>query len=58
MIRKVYEVDFLRCPTCGDQMSIISLIEEPKTINRIIRHLKLSFQTEGLHHPTWPIRNS
>ena len=43
MIHKVYEVDPLRCPTCGGQMSIISFIEEPKTIDRIIGHLKLTF---------------
>jgi len=46
MIRKVYEVDPLCCPGCGGQMRIISFIEETKTIDRIIRHLKLSFQTE------------
>ena len=46
VIRKVYEVDSLCCPTCGSQMSIISFIEEPKTINRIIRHLKLTFEAE------------
>jgi hypothetical protein len=51
MIRKVYEVDPLRCPTCGGQMSIISFIEEPKTIDRIIRHLKLTFEAE---RPTPP----
>jgi len=27
-------------------MSIISFIEEPKTINRIIRHLELTFEAE------------
>lgn len=32
MIRKVYEVDPLRCPTCGGQMRIFSFIEETKTI--------------------------
>jgi hypothetical protein len=36
----------MRGPTWRGQMSIISFIEEPKTIDRIIRHLKLSFQTE------------
>jgi len=46
MIHKVYEVDPLRCPTCGGQMSIISFIEEPKTIDRIIGHLKLTFEAE------------
>jgi hypothetical protein len=46
MIRKVYEVPPLRCHTCGGQMSIHSFVEEPKTIDRIIRHLELSFKAE------------
>lgn len=46
MIRKVYEVDPLFCPSCGGKMLIISFIEEPKTIDRIIRHLELSFEAE------------
>ena len=46
MTRKVYEVDPLLCPTCGGQMRIISFIEDPKSIDKIIRHLKLSFQAE------------
>ena len=39
MIRKVYEVNPLLCPSCGGKMLIISFIEEPITIDRIIRHL-------------------
>ncbi len=46
MIRKVYEVDPLLCPSCGGRMSVISFIEEPKTIDRIIRHLELTFEAE------------
>jgi len=46
MIRKVYEVDPLRCPACGGQMSVISFIEETKTIERIIRHLEVTFEAE------------
>ncbi len=46
MIRKVYEIDPLLCPRCGGQMRIIAFIEEPKAIDKIIRHLKLSFQAE------------
>jgi hypothetical protein len=46
MIRKVYEVDPLLCPTCSGQMRIISFIQEPKTIDRIIGHLKLTFEAE------------
>ena len=46
MIRKVYEVDPLLCPTCGGRMRVISFIEEPKIIDRIIAHLKLTFEAE------------
>ena len=46
MIRKVYEVDPLCCPACGGQMRIISFIEEPKIIDRIIAHLELTFEAE------------
>jgi hypothetical protein len=40
MIRKVYEGDPLLCPSCGGQMEIISFIEDPATIDNIIRHLQ------------------
>jgi len=46
MMRKVYEVDPLYCPSCGGQMRIISFIEEPKIIDRIIAHLELTFDAE------------
>jgi hypothetical protein len=46
MICKVYEIDPLLCLSCGGQMSVISFIEEPKTIDRIIRHLELTFEAE------------
>jgi len=46
MIRKVHEVDPLLCPSCGGRMRIISFIEEPKVIDRIIGHLKLTFEAE------------
>jgi len=46
MIRKVYEIGPLLCPSCGGQMRIISFIDEPKAIDRIIRHLELTFEAE------------
>jgi hypothetical protein len=46
MIRKVYEVDPLCCPSCNGQMRIISFIEEPKIIDKIIVHLELTFEAE------------
>jgi len=36
MIRKVCEVDPLTCPECGAQMRVISLIEDPAVIERIL----------------------
>jgi hypothetical protein len=46
MIRKVYEVDPLLCPSCGGKMSIIAFIEDHKVIDKIIDHLKLTFMAE------------
>jgi hypothetical protein len=46
MIRKVYEVDPLLCPRCGGQMRVIAFIEEPKVIDKIICHLRLTFEAE------------
>jgi ribosomal protein S27E len=46
MIRKVYEVDPLLCPTCGGRMKIISFIEDHNVIDRIIHHLELTFEAE------------
>jgi len=51
MIRKVYEVDPLLCPSCRGQMKIISFIEDPNAIDKIIRHLELTFDAE---HPPPP----
>ena len=46
MIRKVYEVDPLLCPSCGGKMSIIAFIADHKVIDKIIAHLKLTFMAE------------
>ena len=44
MISKVYEVDPLLCPRCRGQMRVIAFIENHKAIDKIIKHLKLSFE--------------
>jgi hypothetical protein len=41
LVSKIYEVDPLVCPECGGQMKIISYIEEPDVIFRILDHLGL-----------------
>jgi hypothetical protein len=55
LIKKVYEADPLTCPRCGRLMKIISLIENPVVIEKILRHLKLWDQPERLP-PTPPPR--
>jgi hypothetical protein len=38
LIKKIWEVDPPTCPRCGHEMKIISLINEPDVIERILRH--------------------
>jgi len=46
MIRKVHEVDPLLCPQCGGQMRIIAFLTDYAVVDRIIHHLKLTFEAE------------
>jgi hypothetical protein len=40
-IKKVWEVDPLKCPNCTCEMKIISFINEPDVIRKILEHLDL-----------------
>ncbi len=41
LLRRIFEVDPLTCPRCGETtMRIISFITAPKTIDRILEHLR------------------
>ena len=44
MIKKVYEIDPLICRKCGETMRIVSFIEDHKVIDKIIKHLNLTFK--------------
>ena len=46
MIRKVYEVDPLICPRCGGTMKVVAFLTEYGVVDRIIRHLELTFVAE------------
>ena len=39
LIYRIYEVDPLNCPRCGEGMKILAFIIEPKVIRRILDHL-------------------
>jgi hypothetical protein len=46
MIRKIYEVDPLICPRCGGRMRVVAFLTEYAVVDRIIRHLTLTFVAE------------
>jgi len=46
MIRKVYEVNPLRCPKCQGEMRIIAFLSDCAVVDRIINYLKLTFVAE------------
>ena len=41
LLKKVWDVDALKCPKCGGQMKVVSFIEQPSVIRRILKHLDL-----------------
>jgi len=40
LLRRILEVDPLACPRCGQQMRVVAFITEPKTLGRILEHLR------------------
>jgi hypothetical protein len=46
MIRKVYEVDPMTCPRCGGRMKVVAFLTKYAVVDRIIRHLELTFMAE------------
>jgi hypothetical protein len=40
LIKRVYEVDPLVCPSCGSEMKVIAFITEHDVIDAILRHLE------------------
>ena len=40
LIKRIYEVDPLVCPSCGSEMKVIAFITEHDVIDVILRHLE------------------
>ena len=40
LIKRIYEVDPLQCPSCGGEMKVVAFITEHEVVDRILRHLK------------------
>jgi len=47
----VYEVDPLICPKCDGEMRVVAFIKDYRIIDKIIKHLKLTFIGERLPPP-------
>lgn len=53
-LKRVFNIDIETCPKCSGKVKIISSIEDPKVIKKILDHLKLPSQA-----PTpWPAKSS
>ena len=56
MLRKIFEVDPLLC-RCGARMKILSVITDPRVIDRILRHLQSErCKVQDLFEPRPPPR--
>ena len=40
LVKRIFEVDPLRCPRCGGEMKILAFILDPEVIAAILRHLR------------------
>ena len=50
-IKRVWEVDPLSCPKCGNEMKIVSFINEVDVIRKILEHLGLWERKTPLNAP-------
>ena len=51
LIKRVYEVDPLVCPSCGGEMKIIAFIVDHAVVDVILRHLAGRAQAGGVRGP-------
>ena len=43
-LKRVFQIDIEKCPSCGEQMKIIACVEDPRVITKILDHLGLESQ--------------
>jgi hypothetical protein len=41
LLRRVFDIDALRCPGCAGRLTFIAVITEPATVRAILEHLDL-----------------
>lgn len=52
LLQRVFQVDALRCPRCGQAMRLIAAIEDPAVARRILECLKLPARAPPLAEAT------
>jgi hypothetical protein len=52
LIKRVYEVDPLLCPSCGSEMKVIAFITEHDVVDAILRHLRRKEMQEARASPS------
>jgi hypothetical protein len=52
LIKRIYEVDPLLCPSCGSEMKVIAFITEPAVVDAILRHLERKESQEARGPPS------
>jgi hypothetical protein len=60
MIKKVYEIDPMKCPKCGEQMRIIAMIEkrdQPDVVKKILQHCDLWKEPKTRAPPTFTLEH-
>ena len=55
LLRRVFEVDALRCPRCGSTMRLIAAIEDPDVARRILECLELPSRSPPMGEVTAPL---
>jgi len=54
LLRRIFEVDPLRCPRCGTPMRIVAFLTAPAVIDQILTHLRRP--ARRVRHPRAPPR--
>lgn len=55
LLQRVFALDVLACPNCGGRMRVISTIDDPRVVRRILTHLRLEGDVGPPLGP-WPHR--
>ena len=51
LIKRIYEVDPLVCPSCGSEMKVIAFIIDHAMVDQILTHLKRRAEVERERGP-------